>query len=120
MDAASGAMYGFSANAPPAMGGSKAHSMLNANCSHDSLWSSFITFANLPGSKISRTELQSPSRSGVGGGTHTVASPELLTRWQPNRRQPVPFRSGIAAGAEAVVARPSTFRSHPPVLASFG
>src|ERR1039457_5384569 len=52
MDAASGAMYGFSANAPPAIGGSKAHSMLNANCSHDSLWSSFIMVTNLPGRRV--------------------------------------------------------------------
>ncbi len=94
MDAASGAMYGFSANAPSAMGGSKAHSMLNANCSHDSLWSSFMMVANLPGSKIGRTEVQSPWRSGVGEGTHTVATPDLLTRWQPNRTAaicPVPI-----------------------------
>ena len=48
-----------------------------------------------------------------------MTGPELLTRkvsltgW----RQPVPFRSRISAGAEAVVARPSTFRGHPRVFA---
>ena len=74
-----------------------------------------------PGRRSVETEVQSPRDPVSEEDSHRCHTGTAdLAGSLTGRRQPVPFRSRISAGAEAVVARPSTFRSHPPVLASLG